>query len=172
MKVWLVNYGLRWTENIWTVTLSLHLVGEVLQQCIKCYQSYPGWQTWSIMTIMLWHGMIMLIHNPIVWSGQNHGMGIIKYIMIMAWPSWKIAWSCLTHHGQYYYVVWTLIIQSIFKISIQMPCGSPKIFNAEYVEPIHQKLPERLLIKKIFFPKIQIYQKKRKAIIIYFIWKL
>ena len=28
---------------------------------------YPGWQPWSNMTIMLWHGMIMVIHT-------RHGM--------------------------------------------------------------------------------------------------
>ena len=47
-------------------------------------------------------------------------MVILKYKMIMAWSSWKIAWSCHGDHGHYYNVVKTLIIQPTLLISKQV----------------------------------------------------
>ena len=47
-------------------------------------------------------------------------MVIMKYSIIMAWPSWKKAWSSHGDHGHYYNVVRTLIIQPILLISKQV----------------------------------------------------
>ena len=128
-----------------------------------------GWQPYSNMTIMLWHGMIMVIHTRycVIMARSWHVHH--EYSMIMVWPSWKIAWPCHGDHGHYYNVVRTLNI--LPTLLICCPGGSPLLFNAEYVEQTHQKLPERHLLKWISF-KISKLPEITKSCNIYVILKL
>ena len=43
------------------------------------FYNYPGWQPWSNMKIMLWHGMIMVIysHNGVIMARSRHGHHLI-----------------------------------------------------------------------------------------------
>ena len=88
----------------------------------------------------------------IVWSWQDHGMVIIRYSMIMAWPSWRKACSCYGHHGHYYNVVRTLIIKPTLFI---IPLVVARYFLTRNMlnEPIFMGYPKDLQLKWILFPK-------------------
>ena len=54
------------------------------------------------------------------WLTSDWINNIENVLFSMAWPSWKIAWPCHGDHGQYYNVVWALIMQPTWFISAQM----------------------------------------------------
>ena len=55
--------------------------------------------------------------------------------------------SCYDDHGQFYNIVWTIIIQPTLQISVQVVVQY--FYYEEYVGGTHQKLPEKLLLKWI-----------------------
>ena len=95
-------------------------------------------------------------------------MVIMKYSMIMASPSWKIAWSCHGDYGHYYNIIRTLIIQPTLLISKQV--ASPLFFNKEHVVRTHQKLPERRLINGSLCQNVVITENNKKAVICMLYW--
>ena len=57
------------------------------------FEPDPGWQPWSNMAIMVWHGMIMVIHT-------RHGM-----IMVRSWHGHQKMVTChntQSHNTQYH----------------------------------------------------------------------
>ena len=105
----------------------------------SCYDMVRSW--WFILAM--------------AWSWQEHGMVIMKYSMIMVWPSWKNAWTCHGDHGHYYNVVRTLINQPTLLISKQMVVRYFLIWNMLY-EPIrnYPKNPGLTSIKKQWTHKL------------------
>ena len=110
-----------------------------------------------------------------VWSCQDHDMVIIEYNIIMAWPSWKIAWSFLTDHGKYYNVIRTLVVQPTFS-SFE---HSPALTHVEIhlkaknmLKELIRNFPDVVYWNQFLSQKLKITKKKTNSFTIYVLIKL
>ena len=77
-------------------------------------------QTWLSCYFMAWTWCTIV---TMTWSSLFHDMFAkvsMDDTMIIPWSSWEKSWSCYGDHGQYCYVVWTLIIQPTLINGVQV----------------------------------------------------